>query len=76
MSGFFECCDCRDGKGFVVRDFRGPDGNHLVRDSPRDPGICGVGINFRADKSGALLVSSLIPGGACISIFTKGCVCV
>jgi hypothetical protein len=25
--------------------------------------LCGIGINFRADKTGALLVSSLIEGG-------------
>ncbi len=60
--GFFECCDCRDGKSFV-KEHRGNDTANLLRESPRDPGICGVGINFRADKSGALLVSSLIPGG-------------
>jgi len=33
--------------------------------------VCGVGINFRADKSGALFVSSLIPGGA--SHFPQTC---
>ena len=25
--------------------------------------LCGIGINFRADRTGALLVSSLIEGG-------------
>ena len=32
--------------------------------SPRDQSLCGVGINFRADTTGALFVSSLTPGGA------------
>mmetsp|Transcript_27323 Transcript_27323/g.55839 ORF Transcript_27323/g.55839 Transcript_27323/m.55839 type:complete len:133 (+) Transcript_27323:209-607(+) len=50
FGNFFVCCGRRDVETI-------PKGQY----SPST--MCGVGINFRADKTGALCVSSLIPGG-------------
>mmetsp|Transcript_4679 Transcript_4679/g.17030 ORF Transcript_4679/g.17030 Transcript_4679/m.17030 type:complete len:82 (-) Transcript_4679:162-407(-) len=48
FASIFSCCDSRrTGEREVTAESR----------------ICGVGINFRADKTGALYVSSLVENG-------------
>ena len=53
----FSCCDCREGS--ELRHARGS--QNAIQGQPES--LCGIGINFRADRTGALLVSSLIEGG-------------
>mmetsp|Transcript_27304 Transcript_27304/g.54947 ORF Transcript_27304/g.54947 Transcript_27304/m.54947 type:complete len:135 (+) Transcript_27304:92-496(+) len=56
----FACCDCRDGS----RADEKPTGNiRSVGQNGAPTSLCGIGVNFRADGTGALLVASLIPGG-------------
>ena len=55
----FSCCDCREGS--ELRHARGSRGQNAIQGQPES--LCGIGINFRADRTGALLVSSLIEGG-------------
>mmetsp|Transcript_3871 Transcript_3871/g.9583 ORF Transcript_3871/g.9583 Transcript_3871/m.9583 type:complete len:137 (+) Transcript_3871:118-528(+) len=55
------CCDCRSDKDretTTQQQGLGANGLSFTKKS-----LCGIGINFRADSTGALLVSSLIPGG-------------
>eukprot|EP00802_Teleaulax_amphioxeia_P026006 Tamp_26979.p1 GENE.Tamp_26979~~Tamp_26979.p1 ORF type:complete len:148 (+),score=29.24 Tamp_26979:117-560(+) len=57
LGSLLTCCERRDFE---------PRGDGQAEETPNFPPasqVCGVGINFRADKSGALFVSSLIPGG-------------
>jgi len=58
MELFGSCCE--------NRDLKNPDmqrGERPPTDDMEPRAVCGVGINFRADKTGALFVSSLIPDG-------------
>ena len=56
LGTLFLCCERRNGED--------ADEGNGAEEVPVSQATCGVGINFRADKSGALFVSSLIPGGA------------
>mmetsp|Transcript_14129 Transcript_14129/g.22465 ORF Transcript_14129/g.22465 Transcript_14129/m.22465 type:complete len:132 (-) Transcript_14129:373-768(-) len=57
MSFFTSCCDCREGSE------RLPGARGAMGLAGQPESLCGIGINFRADRTGALLVSSLIDGG-------------
>ena len=59
--GLFECCDCREGKDFGVRNRRT---SYLGQSADEDIALFGVGIGFLPDKSAALVVSRLTPQGA------------
>ncbi|EKX37972.1 hypothetical protein GUITHDRAFT_154836, partial [Guillardia theta CCMP2712] len=54
------CCDCRSDKDREPASQQQLGTNTL---SFTKKNLCGIGVNFRADSTGALLVSSLIPGG-------------
>mmetsp|Transcript_17509 Transcript_17509/g.44251 ORF Transcript_17509/g.44251 Transcript_17509/m.44251 type:complete len:154 (+) Transcript_17509:224-685(+) len=58
----FACCDCRQDRmhtpGYSMNG-----GSRLERVSSAPVNVCGVGINFRADKTGALVVNSVVPDG-------------
>mmetsp|Transcript_20763 Transcript_20763/g.49269 ORF Transcript_20763/g.49269 Transcript_20763/m.49269 type:complete len:138 (+) Transcript_20763:159-572(+) len=56
FGNLFACCDRRQDN-LVTTESGG------VKTISGASQLCGVGINFRADKTGALCVSSLIPGG-------------
>mmetsp|Transcript_19108 Transcript_19108/g.62993 ORF Transcript_19108/g.62993 Transcript_19108/m.62993 type:complete len:181 (-) Transcript_19108:976-1518(-) len=53
----FECCGCR-GKPQTVRRTETPN-----LQSVHDGSQCGIGVVFRMDTHGALVVDSLVPGG-------------
>eukprot|EP00802_Teleaulax_amphioxeia_P028684 Tamp_30461.p2 GENE.Tamp_30461~~Tamp_30461.p2 ORF type:complete len:129 (+),score=10.23 Tamp_30461:125-511(+) len=53
---FFSCCDCREGSERMIP-------GSVVGATGQPEALCGIGVNFRADRTGALLVSSLIEGG-------------
>eukprot|EP00286_Rhodomonas_abbreviata_P009472 CAMPEP_0181330428 /NCGR_PEP_ID=MMETSP1101-20121128/23895_1 /TAXON_ID=46948 /ORGANISM="Rhodomonas abbreviata, Strain Caron Lab Isolate" /LENGTH=169 /DNA_ID=CAMNT_0023439685 /DNA_START=24 /DNA_END=530 /DNA_ORIENTATION=- len=55
----FACCDCRDGS----QKDRPAGVIKTVGQNASPSSLCGIGVNFRADGTGALLVASLIPGG-------------
>ncbi len=63
--GLLECCDGRKGKSFADQKRRVPDEGipSACINCSSEEMVCGVGINFRADKSGALVVLSLMPQG-------------
>mmetsp|Transcript_58356 Transcript_58356/g.143155 ORF Transcript_58356/g.143155 Transcript_58356/m.143155 type:complete len:140 (+) Transcript_58356:293-712(+) len=59
MNAWFSCCESRDNPLNQRGGAKPPDEPSDIE--PR--AVCGVGINFRADKNGALFVSSLVPDG-------------
>ena len=74
--GLVGCCDCREGR--VSRTARGTNWGkldvvqtevHPKKGSTSNMYLCGVGIEFLQDDSGALFVSALIPQGA----YKNGC---
>lgn len=62
MNAWFGCCESRDNP-FAVQNRQTADKPPSEQRDIERRAVCGVGINFRADKSGALFVSSLIPDG-------------
>jgi hypothetical protein len=54
--GLVGCCDCREDKFNDEMQLNHGVTSRTVR--------CGVGIDFRQDKTGALYVSALVPHGA------------
>mmetsp|Transcript_32678 Transcript_32678/g.63841 ORF Transcript_32678/g.63841 Transcript_32678/m.63841 type:complete len:159 (-) Transcript_32678:634-1110(-) len=62
LEKMFGCCDCRQDRmhtpGYNVNGT-----SRLEKVASAPVNVCGVGINFRADKSGALVVNSVVPDG-------------
>eukprot|EP00293_Proteomonas_sulcata_P013039 CAMPEP_0184290374 /NCGR_PEP_ID=MMETSP1049-20130417/2650_1 /TAXON_ID=77928 /ORGANISM="Proteomonas sulcata, Strain CCMP704" /LENGTH=188 /DNA_ID=CAMNT_0026597517 /DNA_START=227 /DNA_END=793 /DNA_ORIENTATION=- len=62
----FDCCGCR-GKPQTIRRAEAP-----VTQAGQDGSQCGIGVVFRMDSHGALVVDSLVPGGPAWESSTNG----
>uniref|UniRef100_A0A6U4LMG1 PDZ domain-containing protein n=1 Tax=Hemiselmis andersenii TaxID=464988 RepID=A0A6U4LMG1_HEMAN len=62
LDKIFACCDCRQDRmhtpGYSING-----GSRLEKVQNAPVNVCGVGINFRADKTGALVVNSVVQDG-------------
>jgi hypothetical protein len=63
--GLLECCEGRKGKSSDSRKYLVPDGecSSAWISGSSQKSVGGVGINFQTDRTGALVVRSLIPQG-------------
>ena len=73
----FTCCESREGKSFSIRLSESESNRDVATVDSTDMGSpykknkCGVGINFQGDKTGALVVRSLVPEGILFVTFTN-----
>ncbi len=65
----FVCCENRAGKSSsnqrILKEEKDNQNGFAKKDwiDPTKSKLCGVGINFQVDKTGALVIRSLIPEG-------------
>ena len=62
----FDCCGCR-GQPKMMRSAQTP-----ITQAGQDGSQCGIGVVFRMDGHGALVVDSLVPGGPAWESSTQG----